>query len=89
LQQLSFAPSGKELTVTGYYMLQYAVDRAYGNYLGLCRLGRFMAQQMDLRLKRVICISSVLTLGKAKQHLQGLAKDVRALSKELKPTPPQ
>lgn len=89
LQQLSFAPSGKELTVTGYYMLQYAVDRAYGNYLGLCRLGRFMAQQMDLRLKRVICISSVLTLGKAKQDLQGLAKDVLALSKELKPTPSQ
>ncbi|HEY2922927.1 MAG TPA: thymidylate synthase [Candidatus Binatia bacterium] len=82
LQQLSFAPSGKDLTVTGYYMLQYAVDRAYGNYLGLCRLGRFMAQQMNLRLRRVVCISSVLMLGKKKQDLQDLAKDVRALTKE-------
>jgi thymidylate synthase len=82
LQQLSFAPSKNSLTVTGYYMLQYAVDRAYGNYLGLCRIGRFMAAQMGLHLERVVCISSVLTLGKEKQHLLALAKDVSAASKE-------
>jgi hypothetical protein len=82
LQQVAFSPKGKNLTVTGYYVLQYAVDRAYGNYLGLCRLGKFMARQMNLDLERVICISSVLTLGKDKKTLRDLERDIPSLAKE-------
>jgi hypothetical protein len=65
LQQVSFVPEthNKELTVFGYYPLQYVFDRAYGNYLGLCRLGRFMAHEMGLTLSQVTCITGVARLG--------------------------
>ena len=44
LRQVAFAPARDgRLGVTGFYATQYVVERAYGNYLGLCRLGRFMA----------------------------------------------
>jgi len=39
--------------------MQYLFERAYGNYLGLKRLGEFMAHEMSLRLERVICIAAV------------------------------
>jgi len=76
LHQVSFVPCGDELVVTGYYGLQYLIKRAYGNYLGLCRLGRFMAQEMHLRLSRVTCIAGVGVLDYSKDALQQLRKDV-------------
>jgi thymidylate synthase len=63
LQQVAFEASDGELTVTGFYALQHHVPKAYGNYLGLCWLGRFMADRMDLRLSQVTCIASSLKLG--------------------------
>ncbi len=64
LQQVAFAPIGhKGLSVTGFYPLQYMFEKAYGNYLGLCRLGNFMASQMDRTLVQMTCIAAVLTLG--------------------------
>jgi hypothetical protein len=63
LQQVAFNASDVDLEVTGFYALQYHVPKAYGNYLGLCWLGRFMAQQMGLRLTQVTCIASSLKLG--------------------------
>jgi hypothetical protein len=60
LQQLALHPSRKtgELAVTAFYGTQYLVGRAYGNYIGLCRLGRFLAREMGLRLSRVTCVAS-------------------------------
>lgn len=56
LQQVSFAYDDDDgLAVTAYYPTQYIFDRAYGNYLGLCHLGEFMAREMDLRLVRLNC----------------------------------
>ena len=63
LQQVAFGAVDGELEVTGFYALQHHITKSYGNYLGLCWLGRFMAQQMELRLSRVTCISSMLNLG--------------------------
>jgi hypothetical protein len=63
LQQVAFGVSGGTLEVTGFYALQHHVPKAYGNYLGLCWLGRFMAQQMGLHLSQVTCIASSLKLG--------------------------
>ena len=37
--------------MTGFYATQYVVERAYGNYLGLCRLGEFMAHEMGLKAR--------------------------------------
>jgi hypothetical protein len=42
-------------SVAGYYPTQSIFHRAYGNYLGLCRLGQFMAHQMGLTLQRMTC----------------------------------
>jgi thymidylate synthase len=78
LQQIAFTPMANGLTVTGQYVLQYAVDRAYGNYLGLCRLGHYMSTEMGVPLKRVICISNNVKLGRNKAKLNGLAADVQA-----------
>ena len=60
LQQVAFAPVRKGgLSVTGFYATQYIFERAYGNYLGLYRLGQFMAHEMHFRLDRVTCFASV------------------------------
>ena len=49
LQQVAFAKDNTGgLAVTGFYPTQYITEKAYGNYLGLCRLGRFMAHEMAL-----------------------------------------
>jgi hypothetical protein len=57
MQQIAFAPDSEHKTVSmsAFYASQYLYKRAYGNYLGLCRLGRFMASEMDLKLARVTC----------------------------------
>ena len=73
LQQVSFAPCGEDgLSITGYYATQYVVERAYGNYLGLCRLGRFMAHEMGLRFDRMICIATPVMLHRTKKSVKGL-----------------
>jgi hypothetical protein len=61
LQQIAFAHNHDRgtLTITGFYAMQYLFERAYGNYLGLKRLGDFMAHEMSLTLERVICIAAV------------------------------
>lgn len=64
MQQISFAPSGGgELTITGFYAIQHLFERAYGNYLGLCNLGRFVAHELDLRLTQMTCVAGVAKLG--------------------------
>lgn len=64
LQQVALAhcDSGRGLTITGFYAMQYLFERAYGNYLGLLRLGEFMAHEMNLRLQRVVCFSAIAKL---------------------------
>ena len=69
------------LAVTGFYPTQYMFERAYGNYLGLCRLGNFMAHEMELRLSQVVCIvtRAVRSDGKKKKaDLATLAQQVEA-----------
>lgn len=63
LQQVMFVPDGENLIVSGVYGVQYIFDRAYGNYLGLCSLGQFMAHEMGLRLTRVQCVTTIAKLG--------------------------
>lgn len=53
LQQLSFVPLGSRLVLNAFYAKQSLFQKAYGNYLGLCRLGIFMAQQMGLEFERL------------------------------------
>src|SRR5579863_2145624 len=39
LQQISFVPEGQSLVMNAFYAKQSLFKKAYGNYLGLCRLG--------------------------------------------------
>ena len=78
LQQVSFARCGEGvLSITGYYATQYLVERAYGNYLGLCRLGHFMAHEMGLKLDRMVCIATPVKLERPKYSVQVLAERVK------------
>jgi hypothetical protein len=63
LQQVAFGVDEARLEVSGFYALQHHISKAYGNYLGLCWLGRFMAKQMGLTLSQVTCVASLLKLG--------------------------
>ena len=74
LQQIAFTAVGEQgLRITGFYAKQLIFEKAYGNYLGLSRLGDFMAKEMGLRLKEMLCIASVASYAKcSKQDLKPL-----------------
>ena len=59
LQHVTFAPMASGLHVNAFYATQYMVERAYGNYLGLCRLGQFVAREMGIRLARFTCLVGI------------------------------
>ena len=58
--------------MNAFYATQYMVERAYGNYLGLCRLGRFMAHELDMRLTRMTCFTGIAECDTAKKHLESI-----------------
>ncbi len=66
LQHVVFHPNGSNgsngLSVVGFYVNQLLIEKAYGNYLGLYRLGKFMASQMGLELKYIMCIATNLKI---------------------------
>ncbi len=55
LQQVHFVPENGGLAIHAFYATQQLFDKAYGNWLGLCHLGQFMAHEMGLRLVRLHC----------------------------------
>jgi hypothetical protein len=83
LQQVSFDYHQDLLTVGAYYPTQYLFDRGYGNYLGLCHLGQFMANQMGLRFSGLTCFigSCHLGAGMTKAALTPLRDRIDALRK--------
>ncbi len=84
LQHLSFTPTaGKRMSLNAFYASQYLVQRAYGNYLGLCRLGRFVANELGLELVRVTCFTGLAQLDGSKRDL---AKALEALERSTAPS---
>lgn len=79
LQQVGFARIGKSgLCITGYYPKEHILDRGYGNYLGLCRLGQFMASEMGLELAQMTCFVGVASVGKLnKTPLRDLENSIK------------
>ena len=53
LQHVSFVPEGTNLVMNAFYATQKLLNKAYGNYLGLWRLGNFMAREMELEFTRM------------------------------------
>ncbi len=64
LQQICFVPSGEQMSMNAIYAMQHLSTRAYGNYLGLMRLGNFMAEKLGLEFTHLNCMISTLALGK-------------------------
>lgn len=82
LQHVSFVPQNKEktLTLNAFYATQQIFEKAYGNYLGLCRLGDFMAGEMGLTLGRMNCFVGVAkldTITKSDDNLASLTNVAR------------
>ncbi|OQY98829.1 MAG: hypothetical protein B6D36_17055 [Planctomycetes bacterium UTPLA1] len=64
LQQVAFAyDANGGLCVSAFYPTQYIFDRAYGNYLGLCHLGYFVAHETGLTLRQMTCFIGRPLLG--------------------------
>jgi len=59
LQHVSFIPQNKSLIMNAFYATQLLFNKAYGNYLGLCKLGDFMAHEMGLTFERMNCFVGV------------------------------
>jgi thymidylate synthase len=74
MHQVAFLPNGDQgtLHVVGFYPMQYLYERAYGNYLGLIRLGHFMAHEMGLDLKTMSCASIVAKVEVSQQMIAAL-----------------
>lgn len=82
LQQVAFIPNHdtSELCVHGFYATQYLFDRAYGNLLGLTRLGGFIAHELGLRLTKVSCTAAVARYGDvSKRQLQPLKEKLESM----------
>lgn len=77
LHQVGFLPKPrtKTLSVIAYYPMQYLLRRAYGNYLGLIRLGIFVGQQIGFRCNRLMCVAGVATI---ETHISDVGKLVSA-----------
>jgi hypothetical protein len=75
-----------KLAVNAIYPTQFLFERAYGNYLGLCRLGLFVSQELKLELAQVTCYVGIAVRadsGVAKSRLTGLATALRATLQNL------
>ncbi len=87
LQQVSFGWTDRGLVVSAYYPTEWILDRGYGNYLGLCQLGAFMAHEMELPLERVNIFVALPERGSAtKSATQWLADALRAYETKAAPT---
>lgn len=85
LQQVCFLPRRNGgLGVAGFYATQDMLERAYGNYIGLVRLGRFMASEMGLRLERMTCVAATARRDSGLRKAE-LRSFVRSLNKLLGP----
>ena len=58
LQHVVFTPLKGKMHVSAFYATQYLIKRGYGNYLGLCRLGAFLAHEMGLLMGSVLCYAA-------------------------------
>jgi len=85
MQHIAFNTDIKNhsLELTAFYATQQLYVKAYGNWLGLCRLGAFIAGESGLKLTRFTCFANVQKMDKSpKAGLErtALIREVRAAS---------
>lgn len=60
LQHVTFYKSENDgLILNAFYAIQYLYRRAYGNWLGLINLGKFVANELDLEFERLNCFVGI------------------------------
>ncbi len=64
LQQVAFVPDfdRNTLSLNAFYAMQLLYVKAYGNWLGLMRLGSFVASQVGLRFDKLNCVAGIQKL---------------------------
>ncbi|MBS1549699.1 MAG: thymidylate synthase [Bacteroidetes bacterium] len=80
LQHVTFYKSESGgLIINSFYAVQYLYQKAYGNWLGLINLGKFIARESGLELERFNCFIGVeqleITKTEAKRLLNKLKPD--------------
>ena len=95
LQHVTFVPrfATGHLQLNAFYATQYVFEKAYGNFLGLARLGMFVAGEAGLRLGRVTCYVGVEQIGDRPARgpaLEALHKAIvpHVCHGDASPTPP-
>ena len=69
LQHVTFYQSENGgLILNSFYAIQYLFRRAYGNWLGLINLGKFIANELQMEFERLNCFVGV-------EHLDELTKN--------------
>lgn len=63
MQSITFSISKDQLAVNAFYPKQDLVSRGYGNMLGLCNLGEFMAHEMKLVFSQLSVFAGISVLG--------------------------
>jgi len=82
LQHVSFEPTSVGLVMSAFYATQQIFDKAYGNYLGLSRLGAFMAHEMKMpfaRLNVMVGVSKLERITKSDADLHPLIRSANSL----------
>jgi hypothetical protein len=67
MQHIAFNTNikSRSLELTAFYATQQLYVKAYGNWLGLCRLGAFIAEESGLTLTRFTCFANVQKMDKS------------------------
>jgi hypothetical protein len=78
LQHVSFEPTKAGLVVNAFYATQQIFDKAYGNYLGLVQLGKFMASEMGMPLARLNVMVGVAKFERITKSDPGLAAVIKS-----------
>jgi hypothetical protein len=85
LQHVTFVPNfeTKTLMMNAFYATQQAFVRAYGNYLGLYRLGTFVAQVTDLVFTRLTCFVGIEKMDERPPHNEPTWVALKAAAQKL------
>ena len=86
LQHISVVPHfpSASLELNAFYATQQLFDKAYGNFLGLARLGQFIAGEVGLQLQRVTCFIGVEKMDRLppRGQLEAFRQELQRLSDE-------
>ncbi len=90
MQHVSFEPTEEGLVTNAIYATQQLFIKAYGNYLGIARLGAFMAHEMNMKLARMnvfVGVAKLEGISKTDKKFQNLVPLMRDATAQGAPNP--